>query len=81
MICTNNVSIDQAIAQYQRDKSFIEKCRIRNNFYEANIRMLLFILVSDFKQQLLNRLSPDDEEHVLERLDELYQTNADLKSS
>ncbi|CAF1099022.1 unnamed protein product [Adineta ricciae] len=61
LICNDDVSIDQAIAQCQHDKTLIEK-------------------LSDFKQQLLHRLSPDDEEHVVERLNELYQANTDLKN-
>jgi hypothetical protein len=37
------------------------------------------ILVSNFKQQLLKRLSIDDEEQIFERLDEIEQINTNLK--
>jgi hypothetical protein len=41
--------------------------------------MLSFISVSDFKQQLLTRLSIDNEEQIFDRLHEIQQMNTDLK--
>jgi len=38
-----------------------------------------FISVSDFKQQLLTRLSIDNEEQIFDRLHEIQQMNTDLK--
>ncbi len=43
--------------------------------------MLLLILVSDFKQQLLTRLSIDNEEQIFDRLNEVEEKNNVLKGT
>ncbi|UJR14143.1 hypothetical protein I4U23_001137 [Adineta vaga] len=65
LIDNDKISIDQAIALYQ------ERTQHDKHIIEK---------ISDFKQQLLNRLAIDNEEHIFDRLNELYQMNTDLQN-
>ncbi|CAF1138756.1 unnamed protein product [Rotaria sordida] len=65
LICNDdNINIDQALIMYQR------KIEHDEDIIEK---------ISNFKQQLLTRLSIDNEEKIFDRLSEIEKMNTDLK--